>query len=59
MAEDFSNVINYGDWAVSYPHLSREVHEKLPAVVERIAQETAATFRAEAEVEYNLSLIHI
>lgn len=32
---------------------SREVHEKLPAVVERIAKETAATFRAEAEVEYN------
>jgi len=32
---------------------SRETHAKLPGVVERIAKETAATFRAEAEVEYD------
>lgn len=32
---------------------SREVHKQLPATMERIAKETAAAFRAEAEVEYN------
>lgn len=32
---------------------SREVHEKLPGVLERIAKETAATYRATAEVEYD------
>lgn len=32
---------------------SREVHNALPGVVTRIAEETAATFRAQAEVEYH------
>ena len=32
---------------------SREVHNALPETITRIAQETAATFRAEAEVEYH------
>lgn len=33
---------------------SYEVRKKLPEMIERIAKSTAASFRAEAEVEYNL-----
>ena len=31
-----------------------ELHHKLPGIMERIAKETAATFRCEAEVEYHM-----
>ncbi len=31
-----------------------ELHHKLPGIMERIAKETAATFRCEAEVEYQM-----
>lgn len=33
---------------------NRDIHNKLPGIIERIAKETASTFRCSAELEYNM-----
>jgi len=48
----FNIVSGYAELEGTIRSFSREVHEQIPVVLERIAKKTAETFRCEAEVEY-------